>query len=424
MSWSGSGEDLVWPTSYNTSDNESEQDNNRSCFSLDAAPVALQAWHATVLSIIILCSLLGNVLVLVLVVAYKKLKTRSVIISMSLVVADILFTLTYTLPALVTTVSKEWMFGDNGCIAFGFLASTLLTTRWFILSLLCLDRFCTIFFPFSYNKRGKRGIIMNIIFISITWLVPFVLSIIPVHIFVEFELRENNPTCLPTCDSQTCRIYYFFTITITYIIGTILPIILYSCLFHKARQHKKSAKLKMGHYTIRVASGALVTQPIAEVPKTNPREYQATVTFLLLFVTVAITATPSYLLQLLRAISSDLHCAISLFVHFISFEILLSASVLTPLVIMKDKNFRACLHHLFRCGRKTGDMISSGQERRGSTSIEQRSFASVSQSRRSSIAAPCAQDSSKPQSNGTLELAVYTITELCESESNSTSAPS
>lgn len=328
--------------------------SNTSCFSLRHAPIPAQALHATVLSVIVLFSLAGNLLVLVLVARFKALRTRSTVISLCMVLADLLFTLCYTFPALVTTASKEWVFGENGCKSFGFFALDLLITRWFTVGLLCIDRFCTVRFPFWYNRRGK-WLIGSLA--SAAWVFPIIACLIPIHLFTTIVLRENQPICLPTCtDSHAnlCRIYYAGILTITFIAGSITPVILYSWLYHKARKMRNSAKVTMGRITVQVASGIVISQPVGgQQPQRT--EIQATITFTLIFVTVVITGSPAYLLQLLRSVSTELHCKIPIYVHFIIIDFFLCAPMLTPLVIMRDRLFRTCMAKLFCCGRKTGD---------------------------------------------------------------------
>lgn len=420
--------------------NGSMDDNQTfDCYSLANASTGEVAFHGCVLSVIVLFSLLGNGFVLTLVALYKKLRTSSTIIALSLVMADILYTLNYALPALVTTVTKDWVFTERGCIAFGFLASELVVTRWFIVGLLCLDRFFTIRFPFSYSQLGKhskRRKVLKVFMTAVVWLVPFVLSVLPYHLFANYELRDNVPTCLPNCmepSGRDCQLYYMVLLTISYIAGSIVPITIYCYLYRKARSIKKSAKHKIGHYTVQIASGVVVTQPIAKYPKES-RENQATKTFLLLFMSVMVTGTPGYLMQMIRVISVELHCAIPLIVHFIVTEFFLCAPVLTPLVIMRDRDFRACIAQLFCCGKKTSDLeVPYPQDRRGSVAVSgQRSFGSSSgsQSRRSSIVTLSTSHASqefgndrRPANNACPELKVYTITESAESESSIVTPP-
>ena len=334
--------------------NGTSESGNGSCYMLSEAHPAALVVHAVCLAMIIVFSFAGNGLVLLLVVRFKELRVRSTVVSLCLVVADLLLTLCYTFPAMVTAGTREWVFREAGCIAFGFLASDVLITRWLTLCLLCLDRFCSVRFPFSYTRRGKWPMI---ILACLAWFVPFVLSAVPVHVFTNFEVRDGQPTCLPTCQSHNlsnlCRLYYGGIFTATFIIGTIIPIILYSWLYHKGRRLRKSAKHSLGHHTVKIASSIVVLQHKEE--QNSTREKQATITFALLFVAVMFTGMPGYLLQLARSTGLAFYCEIPIYFHFISTEVFLCASALTPLVIMRDQTFRACLAKLCCCRKKTSD---------------------------------------------------------------------
>ena len=330
-------------------------DSNSSCYSLEDARSGVLVLHATLLSAILVLSVAGNALVLLLVARYKELRTRSTVVSLSMVIADLLFTFFYALPSLVTTGTQQWVFGSHGCIIFGFFASDIQITRWLLVSLLCVDRFATVRYPFSYKKKQGKWVMVTLI--CLAWIVPFVLSAIPIHGFVTFELRENLPSCLPSCRETGigCGTYYFLVVTATFIIGTVIPISLYSWLYRKAKYLQKSIKYKMGNLTMQIASGIVISRPVGEHRKMT-RENQATITFLLIFVAVVVSGTPSYLLQIVRFVSPNLHCRIPLLVHFLVTNLFVSAPMVTPLVIMRDKAFRTSITKLILCGSKTGDM--------------------------------------------------------------------
>ena len=372
-------------------DNGSNRSSNDSeaCYSLETAPSWALYYHATVLTAILLVSILGNALVLVLFARFKKLRTRSVVVSMSMVVADLLFTLTYTLQVIITTVNARWVFGDHGCTSFGFLASNLLITRWLIVSLLCLDRFLYVRFPFSYERRGKCVLVT---FTTLAWVLPLVVSTIPpVGGFVMFELRENQPACLPNCIGAlpVCRAYYFLIFTIIFVLGSILPIVLYSWLYCKARKLRKSVNHMLGHLTIQIAGGVVVSQPVGEHNNLVKREKRATITFVFIIASVVITGTPGYILQIFRSLFFDLQCQTPIYVHFIVIEFFLCAPMLTPLVIMRDRDFRRCLVKFLCCRRKTADVQADTAVR---SPTDNKAFVL---SRRSSLA----NNNSTPQSS-------------------------
>jgi hypothetical protein len=91
-------------------------------------------------AIIVLLNLLANELVLLLVVRYKQLRRWSIVGFLSVIIVDILLTVTFTVPVLVTAAVGDWVFMDEGCICFGTFSFQFLMTRWFIMAIMCVDR--------------------------------------------------------------------------------------------------------------------------------------------------------------------------------------------------------------------------------------------------------------------------------------------
>ena len=323
-------------------------DNGTDCYSLNTTSLGVRIHHTTILSAIVLLSLLANGLVLLLVARYKQLRCRSTMVSLSVVFADILLTVTYTVPILVTAAAQEWVFMDGGGVFFGTFSFQFLMTRWLIMAVLCIDRFSTVRFPFSYKKYSKK--ILSVLTL-LAWLIPLFFSIPPLlqSDFGLTELRENMPTYFVSCDresgSQFCQLFYLIYFTSVFILGSAVPIGVYSWMYYRARKLRPTM-LVLGHISTQVASGAIVRQPVAEYHLPS-REKRAVATFVLIMVTVLVTGLPAYLLQIIRALNFDLHCRIPILVHYIIIELLVLASALDPLVIIRTKDFRTCMKLLF-----------------------------------------------------------------------------
>ena len=340
--------------------NSSQSNTSSDCYDLEATEVWTTALHAVVLSVIIVASFAANGLVLLLVTKYKRLRTRSVGVSLSVVAADVLLTLTYSVPALASTIVRRWPFASAGCSAFGFLGLIFLITRWFIMGVLSIDRFCTVRFPFSYERYSKRVLIALTL---VAWLVPLILSTSSLDGFAEISFRENVPTCWFNCmDDGRCKLFYNLYFSVAYIFGGVLPTVLYVWLYWRARKLRRST-VKLGVLLVKAASGAIVSQPIAQ-PDNNSRESKALFTFVLIFVSVLATGLPAYIFYFVRLVNQQAHCRIPIILHFIAVEIFTTSTVLDPLVIMRDRDFRLCLKDLLCncCSPRTvGDSAASLQ---------------------------------------------------------------
>ena len=330
---------------------------NRSCYDLESVSRPILGIYGFFIAVVVLVTLAGNGVVLVLVVGYKRLRSRSMIASMSLVVADIMWGLCYHFPAFVSVAAVGWPFGDGGCAAFGLLSFEFLVTRWLVMAVVCFDRFCTVRFPFSYDKHSKCVITL---LTAVAWILPFLASFFPQVVkFSHESFRPNVPTCLYGCadSDKLCRFYYALVITLSFLLGAILPLLLYVWLYKRARS-LKWPRVEMGHtnqqHTAQQTRDGVredSTPSIRQQHEGPIRDLQAYATFILIVVTLVVTALPAYTSQIFRSADYDNWCKIPIIVHFVIQLIFLSSTALDPLVIMRDRDFRHCLKDMFCCKR-------------------------------------------------------------------------
>lgn len=329
------------------SDNETE--SLAGCRSLDEAPQWALGIYAVLVAAIILATVVGNGLVLLLVLRYKRLRCRTVLISLSVTIADVLFALTFHLPILVSVTLQRWPFVDAGCIAFSYLGLDFLITRWLIMGMLAIDRFCTVRFPFSYQKYSKWVLLT---LTAIAWVLPVLLSVPSLDGLFNNTFRTNLGTCLPDCHAndkiRLCKLYFTGYLSLSFIFGGLLPILLYVWLYRRARKLRPST-LTLGAMTIQAARGVVIHQPMAQLGDVR-RDVRAIFTFIIIFVTFLVTGLPAYVLQIVRAVTSPgVICSIPELVTYLVYALLLSSTALDPLVIMRDQDFRHCLKDLLCC---------------------------------------------------------------------------
>ena len=314
--------------------------NSSLCYDLQEAPQWALILHAVCITIILLASLVGNGLVILLVAKYKRLRRRSTLVSLSVVAVDLLMTVSYHLPVLVSVIAKEWPFGGVSCEVSAVFSYVVLT-RLLTMAVLSFDRFSTVRFPFSYERRSKYVILTLTL---LAWIVPMMFTA-PAMFLAEVTFSQEIPKCRFVCKGGgLCRVYSTFVFAVTAVIGAVLPTVLYSWLYCHARKLRPSA-LVLGKLSIQVASGAIVSQPIAQLEK-DSREIRAIVTFAIIFVTSVVTIFPLFSVRILQGASQDLWCRIPIIVQFIVYEVFMSSTVFDPVVIMRDRDFRNCFKDL------------------------------------------------------------------------------
>ena len=331
--------------------------SNCTRLSLEATPMWIRVIHSIANVAQILASFIFCSLVLVLVVKYKKLQRRAVIVSLSLITADILLVFSYHLPAFSSTVVASWPFEFVGCEIFGFLSTTFILTRWYMMSVLSIDRFFTVRYPFSYEKYSKA--ILTILTL-VAWIIPVLISMTCLNILSSVAFRQNVPTCLfyaPTPD--TGLLFFSIMTSLSFLVGCILPTALYVWLYQKARKLRPSAT-KLGRMAVQIAAGTVIQVSLGPLDK-DKNERRALVTFVLIFITFFLTSAPMFFLQILCSISIDVWCEIPIYVHFLLVQLFLSSTMLDPILIMRDRDFRKCLKRMFSCHRGTDSDFDTAQ---------------------------------------------------------------
>lgn len=328
---------------------------NETCYDLDEVPTPLLAIHASLIAVIITATLLGNGLILVLVARYKILRSRSVIASLSLILADMFWGLCYHFPALVSASAAGWQFGTAGCSVFGLLSIEFLLTRWLVMAVVCIDKFSTVRFPFSYEKYSKYILVVLII---TAWVLPFILSFLPaIFKLSQAGFRPNIPTCLYSCEGPICRLYYGTVVSFSFIIGAIVPTILYVWLYRKARLLRPTAVV-LGQMALQTANGPATNQ---HLPSSHFEWWsRGHLTFLLILITLILTSLPAYMMQIFRTTDYEDWCRIPIFVHFIVQLIFFLSTALDPMMIMRDQDFRRCLKHMFCCRKDNSFVMDIG----------------------------------------------------------------
>ena len=323
------------------------------CYDLETTPDWMIYVHAVCVCFLMVTSIVANLLVIILVAKYKRLRVRSTIMTLSVVIADLLMVFSLHFPAFSSLISLSFPFTHEGCLTFGFLARNAIVTRWTIMGMLSIERLFAVRFPFFYKKHGK--IVIAVLFL-IGWVAPAILSGVAVLLKAQGVFRVDFPTCIISCPQvvgQTvCKLFGNISLAIFIGIGSILPVLIYIYLYFIGRRIKRNTRV-LGEFDIPAGD----SKP--EIDKFDV-EYRASITFLIIFATVFVTSVPFDISIIVAFISIPVWCSAPLFVHFVTIAILISATSMDPIFILRDSDFRWCLKDLFCCGKnQTVDFVTS-----------------------------------------------------------------
>ena len=181
-------------TTFSLTSNTSKHNTNAT---IDL-PLTQAILVGTLMSIIVLGAILGNILVIASVASNRKLRTITNFYLVSLAMADLLVA-TLVMPiAIVVQITGRWWFGVIGCDIHVLLDVMLCTASILNLCCISLDRYFAITKPMEYStKRSKR---LALIMICITWIVAALVSCPHILGWREEGHWENTHECVLSSD--------------------------------------------------------------------------------------------------------------------------------------------------------------------------------------------------------------------------------
>lgn len=370
-------------------------------FEFEEVDLWLRVLHVLILLLLLLASLLGNSVVLLLVFCNKSLQYRSVLCSLGLVVADMVIVLSWSLTGIGSASAGKFPFQEEGCSILGLILNVAVYARWCTVALITLERFCNILFPFFYLKWSKPLLIVLVI---LSWLIPLATTSPWMAGVGEYIFRIRFSSCTIFCGPDRACFLFYITLYGTYVvIGGLLPMILYlSLCIIGQRKHYRMKHIAMGTFDCTTdpesqnaettnnsgtkgkleGSASSNRQETSSIPRTGSSSSSSSsnnssnsttssnssslgynsksgsdsssgakkkilVTFFMIFINVFLTQLPIYITSALRS-QQKIYNSIPLWLRFIFVYIYLLGSVLDPLLIIRNTDFRDSIKKFLR----------------------------------------------------------------------------
>ena len=298
--------------------------------SVEVADV-LRSFQIIYFLIILLLGVLMNTLVIVLVAKFKKLKTVTFYLALQVIVVDLL-NAAILLPTSTANAIAKYNVFSHYCSILGVVVFFLRSVRTFIMTVLVIDRFCSVFMPFWYPKIRVKKLVTLSLF---AWITALVLSVIPCSRFLDcYSFQQYTWTCTMSvgCTFQkACTIYNISTIIFMRVLN-ILAILLYLMLYFKARKLQN-----------RIKDSSL--QNLEARLERQRQEDRANLTFFLLFVALIGVSFPATFfnqaMNLQQVSTTILNVSKGVVFQFLTVVAQTLHSLLViidPVVILRDKD--------------------------------------------------------------------------------------
>ncbi|XP_026774633.3 D(1) dopamine receptor [Pangasianodon hypophthalmus] len=197
------------------------------------------------LSLLILSTLLGNMLVCAAVTKFRHLRSKVTnFFVISLAVSDLLVAILVMPWKAVTEIVGFWPFGSfcDIWVAFDIMCSTASILNLCVIS---VDRYWAISSPFRYERKMTPKVAF--VMISIAWTLSVLISFIP----VQLNWHKVQPVSLPlqntshgapltdNCDSSLNRTYAISSSLISFYIPVAIMIVTYTQIYRIAQKQIK-----------------------------------------------------------------------------------------------------------------------------------------------------------------------------------------
>ena len=301
----------------------------------------------------LLFGVLMNSLVIVVVVRFKRLKTATFYLALQVIIVDLINALIIFPSSAANAIAKRNIF-TKLCSVLGFAVFFLRAIRTIIMSVLVVDRFCSVFMPYWYPRcRVKVIVTLSVV----AWIAALIMSTIPANGLLDcYGFQQYTWACMLTagCTHQrACLFFDSITVLLTHS-SNVVALLLYLSLYCKAKKLRN-----------RVDNVSQFQHDMDARAERQKQERRANVTFFLLFLALLGVSFPSFFFY---ETSQLLHTSISVDTMSLSpnFQVVIVISrtlytllvIVDPMVIIRDRDAReVMLASVAKFKRKIGGRI-------------------------------------------------------------------
>ena len=171
-------------------------------------------------SLVFIFGFVGNLLVVLILINCKKLKSMTDIYLLNLAISDLLFLL--TMPFWAHYAADQWVFGNAMCKFFTGLYHIGYFGGIFFIILLTIDRYLAIVHAVFALKA--RTVTFGAVTSGVTWVVAMFASL-PGIIFTKSQKEGSRHTCSPHFPSNQYHFWKSFQTLKIVILGLVLPLL-------------------------------------------------------------------------------------------------------------------------------------------------------------------------------------------------------
>ncbi|XP_044277398.1 thyrotropin-releasing hormone receptor [Varanus komodoensis] len=211
-------------------ENSTSDGQNRTEFLPDREVVAIEYQVVTIFLVLLICGLgiVGNIMVVLVVLRTKHMRTPTNCYLVSLAVADLMVLVAAGLPNITESIYGSWVYGYIGCLCITYLQYLGINASSCSITAFTIERYIAICHPIKAQflctfSRAKKIIIFVWAFTSIYCMLWFFL--------LDLNRVTYKDTTVVTCGYKVPRSYYSPIYMMDFGIFYVMPMILATVLY-------------------------------------------------------------------------------------------------------------------------------------------------------------------------------------------------
>ena len=202
----------------------------------DGVHISITIFQAIFAVVIFLLAFPMNVLLITAMIIYRKMLDKTMLVTISFLISNTILVLA-SIQIFITSMLRAWIFGYWGCQFFSVVTIVASMSRYTVVGVVCIARFVKVFFPyFSHHLKLQAGLLTG------SWVFAFLLGLL------KFTSGSTGfDAAIPGCGfatvfdnlSDAYKALLVMLLICGTIFGVVLPIILYTIMYFKARQLRK-----------------------------------------------------------------------------------------------------------------------------------------------------------------------------------------
>uniref|UniRef100_A0A8D2P3W7 G-protein coupled receptors family 1 profile domain-containing protein n=1 Tax=Zosterops lateralis melanops TaxID=1220523 RepID=A0A8D2P3W7_ZOSLA len=198
-------------------------------------------------SLVVIFGLTGNMLVVLILVKYKRLKSMTDIYLLNLAISDLLFV--FSLPFWAYYAVHEWIFGEALCRILSGVYLLGFYSGIFFIILLTLDRYLAIVHAVFALKA--RTVTYGILASVVTWAVAVLVSV-PGVVFHKTQKESSGYTCSAHYPSEQRNTWKQFLTLKMNILGLLIPMLIMICSYTQIIKTLLQCRNEKKHKAVRL----------------------------------------------------------------------------------------------------------------------------------------------------------------------------